>query len=63
MRQSINKIIHGFGYLFIMVGFCVFVGAGGNCDIDAAMLTEVVPYLCKGMALLFGGIFLTWWRV
>lgn len=62
MRQTFNTILHGFGAMFIMIGFCVFVGAGGNCDLNAAM-TDIMPMLFKGMALLFGGLFLTWWRV
>lgn len=63
MKQTINTIIHGFGVLCIMVGFCVYVGAGGASDFGADMATEVMPMLMKGCALLFGGLFLSWWRV
>ena len=63
MRQTLNTFLHGFGALFALIGFCVFIGAGGNCDLGRDMATEVMPLLIKGMLLVFGGIFLTWWRV
>lgn len=63
MKQTINTVIHGFGVLFIMIGFCVYVGAGAMNDLDANIATQVMPMLLKGAALLFGGLFLSWWKV
>lgn len=62
MKQTFNTVINGVGVMFILVGFCVFVGAGGNADLGADMATEIMPFLIKGMILLFGGIFLASWK-
>ena len=63
MKHTINTIINGFGVLFALVGFCVFIGAGRASDLDADMIAQVVPMLIKGCALLFGGLFLSGWKV
>lgn len=63
MKQTISIIIHGFGAMCILIGFCVFIGAGGASDLGANMATEVMPMLTKGALILFGGIFLSGWRV
>ena len=63
MKQTINTIINGFGVLVALVGFCVFIGAGRASDLDADMIAQVVPMLIKGCALLFGGLFLSGWKV
>ena len=63
MKHAFNNIINGLGVLFAMVGFCVYIGAGRASDLDANMVTQVVPMLIKGALLLFGGLFLSWWRV
>ena len=63
MKHAFNNIINGLGVLFALVGFCVYIGAGRASDVDANMVTQVVPMLIKGALLLFGGLFLAAWRV
>ena len=63
MKQTFNTAIHGFGVLCILIGFCVYIGAGRASDLGASMATEVMPMLIKGAALLFGGLFLSGWKV
>ena len=63
MKHAFNNIINGLGVLFAMVGFCVYIGAGRASDLDANMVTQVVPMLIKGALLLFGGLVLAGWRV
>lgn len=63
MKHAFNTIINGLGVLFALVGFCVYIGAGRASDLDADMIAQVIPMLIKGAVLLFGGLFLSWWRV
>lgn len=62
MKHAIRTTFYGFGVICIMIGFCVLVGAGGNADLGGSMATEVVPYIMKGAAIMFGGLFLCWWN-
>lgn len=62
MKQTFNTIINGFGVLCILIGFCVYIGAGRASDLDADMIAQVIPMLIKGCLLMFGGLFLSWWR-
>lgn len=63
MKHAFNTIINGLGVLFALVGFCVYIGAGRASDLDANMISQVIPMLIKGALLLFGGLFLAGWRV
>lgn len=62
MKQTLNTIINGFGYLCIMLGFVVFIGAGGASDLGANM-AFVFSGLWKGMAVLFIGLVMAGWKV
>ena len=62
MKQTLNTIINGFGYMCIMLGFVVFVGAGGASDLGANM-AFVFSGLWKGIAILFIGLGLAGWRL
>lgn len=61
MKKTITNIVNGIGMMAIMIGFIVFVGAGGNSDLGKPM-TDVYPYLIKGAAMMFIGIIMGWWK-
>ena len=61
MKKSITTILNGFGAICALIGFCVFIGAGRNADLGYSM-ANVMPYLMKGVAMLFLGIILANWE-
>ena len=62
MQKSIITLLNGFGALCALIGFCVFIGAGRNADLGCPMLTNVIPFLMKGVAMMFLGILLANWK-
>ncbi len=62
MKQTINTIYHGLGYLMICIGFIIIIGAGGNSDLGME-LSMVGRYGISGLLTLLCGALLVWWRV
>ena len=62
MKKALNKTFHGIGYLCILVGFIMWVGAAGHADLDGAM-TDIMHYSLAGASACLTGLFLTWWKV
>lgn len=58
MKHTINTFINGIGFLFVMVGFIMCLGAAGNCDLDYSMV-DVIPYIKAGMVSVIGGVLFT----
>lgn len=62
MKQTINQIYHGIGYLLFCIGFIICLGMAGNSDLGMA-LSMVMRYSICGMLLMGFGFLLTRWRV
>ena len=62
MRTFYNTTIHGIGYLCIMVGFIMCLGAAGFADLDGAVV-DIMRYSVAGLSACMIGLFLTWWKV
>mgnify|MGYP007122051757 CR=1 FL=1 len=62
MKRTVNKILHGTGVLFFMVGFIICLGAAGNSDLEMPM-DDVVRYALAGLTACVGGAFLAWWKI
>lgn len=58
--RTMKTIFNGIGYIAIMLGFVICVGAGGNSDIGLPM-SQVMPFLFKGLAMLLLGAILAGW--
>lgn len=62
MKKMINTTFHGIGFVFILLGFIMCLGAAGNSDLGQP-LVEVSRMLAAGLASCIGGGFLVWWTV
>lgn len=62
MKRLYNTLTHGTGYLCIMIGFVMCMGAAGNADLDGAMI-DILHYVMCGMAACLIGLLLTRWRI
>ena len=59
--RTYNRIVHGIGALFFMVGWIMCIGAAGNSDLGLP-LDEVMRYALAGITACAGGAFLAWWK-
>lgn len=62
MKQTLNQIYHGIGYLLFCIGFIICLGMAGNSDLGME-LSQVMRYSICGVLMMVCGGFLAWWRV
>lgn len=62
MKQTLNQIYHGIGYLLICIGWIVIIGMAGNSDLGMA-LNLVMRYSICGLLMMGCGVFLSRWHV
>lgn len=62
MRQTLNTIYHGLGYMMICTGWIIMIGTAGSSDLGMP-LAEVTRCALAGLTACAGGVFLTWWKI
>lgn len=62
MKNTLNTIFHGFGYLLFCIGFILCMGAAGNNDLGAD-LSQVLRIGLMGMSACVCGSFVAWWKI
>ena len=62
MKQTLNQIYHGIGYLLFLIGFIICLGMAGNADLGMDV-SLVLRYSICGLLMMGCGLFLTRWQV